>query len=186
MHALRAFAVLLLAGSLLAGCGSPGATVTYAPSSDQTTYRTRSYTVSQISGANFASAKSINLRAIGRCQGQNCTPESVQLVFSASGNSSLSLTGLDGEITADGTQIDWSSAEAGQSHTASDDDQMVNVVGTFATVELSLAQLEEIATASTVQGSIGGTSLDLSSGIQSGFRSLLQKIRGSSTTDESA
>jgi len=162
---------------LVAGCGSSGATVSYEPSSDRTTYRTRSYTVSTISGANFASSKSINLRALGRCQGQGCSPETVQLVFSASGNSALSLSGLEGEITAGGTEIEWSSAEASRSSTDAGDDEMLNVVGTFATIDVSLSQLEQIATASSVEGSIGGTSLNISESVQAGFRSLLEKIR---------
>lgn len=182
MNALRASLASLLALLLVAGCGGSGATMSYEPSSDQTTYRTRSYTVSSISGANFASAKSINLRAVGRCQGQNCTPESVQLVFSASGNSALSLSGLEGEIVANGTTIEWTSSEAGQASADVGDDELINVVGNFATVDVSLSQLEQIATASSVEGTIGGTSLNLNRGIQSGFQNFLQKIRSGSSS----
>jgi hypothetical protein len=56
------------------------------------------------------------------------------------------------------------------------------VVGNFATVNVSLSQLEQIATASSVEGTIGGTSLNISSGIQSGFQNLLQKIRSGSSS----
>lgn len=51
------------------------------------------------------------------------------------------------------------------------------VTGQFATIELTLNQVEQIATASSIKGSIGGVSLNFGSSVQSGFQKLLQKVR---------
>lgn len=185
MHVLRWIALSLLA-LLVAGCGSSGATESYNAANNQMIYETRSYTVSQVSGANFASSKSITMRAIARCSGQNCTPQQVQLVFSASGNSTLTLSSAAGEIVADGQRVEWSSKAAGRPQADTGDDEMINVVGTFATVDLSLSELKQIANASSVEGSIGGTSLNISESIQSGFQSLLMKIQNGTTGERAA
>lgn len=167
----------LLGLLVLGGCaGGQNTTVSYNPDANRTTYETRSYTVSSISGANYASSKSITVRAIARCQGSNCAPEQVQLVFSASGNQQLSLSGIDGQIVANGNQINWTNAEANTGLDPVTEDQVVRITGKFAVVNLPLSQLETIATAPSVEGSIGGQSLDINSGVQAGFQDLLRKI----------
>lgn len=176
MHVPR-LAILLSFSLLIVGCGGgQQATVSYNSSSNRTTYQTRSYTVSSISGANFASSKSITMRAVARCQGTNCTPNQVQLVFSASGNQQLSLSGVDGQLVANGTRITWSSAEASKGLGPVSEDRALNVIGTFASVDLELKQLRTLATATSIKGSIGGQSLNISSGVQSGLQELLRKI----------
>lgn len=116
------------------------------------------------------------MRAIARCQGTNCAPNQVQLVFSASGNQQLSLSGVDGQFVANGTRITWSSAEASEDLGPVSEDRVLNVTGKFATVDLQLDQFRTLATASSIKGSIGGQPLDISSGVQSGLQDLLQKI----------
>jgi len=105
----------------------------------------------------------------------------VQFVFSATGNQRLQLSGLDGQIVADGTRITWSTNDAAEGYQNPSEEQAINVVGRFAAVDVSLDQLSQIATASSVDGSIGGQSLRLGSGIQTSFRTLLQKIEGPSS-----
>jgi PBP1b-binding outer membrane lipoprotein LpoB len=173
-----------LVALLVAGCsGGQEARRSYDPQTGQTTYETQSYTVSTLSGSSIGSSKPISMRAVSRCLGRNCTPSTVELVFSASENQRLQLSGLGGEIVGDDTRIAWSSADAARgSNIASD--QVVNVIGKFAAVDLSVAQLDQIANASSVRGSIGGQSLDLGTGVQAGLRSLLQKIEGRSSGSE--
>jgi len=172
----------LLIALLMTGCGG-GQTAyeSYDSDSEKTTYRTRSYTVSTLSGSNIGSSKSISMRAVGQCIGQGCTPTTIQLVFSAGGNQQLQLSGVDGKIVADETRITWSSSDAAQGYTDASDDQIVNVVGTFATVDLSTGEVEQIVSASSVRGQIGGQSLSLGSGVQAGLRSLMQKMEGSAS-----
>ena len=116
------------------------------------------------------------MRALARCQGTKCTPNRVQLIFSAGGNQQLSLSGVDGEIVADGNQISWSSAEASNSFGNVADNQVLKITGKFAVIGMQLNQLQTIATAESVTGSIGGQPLDISSGVQAGFQELLRKI----------
>lgn len=168
----------LLGLLVLGGCaGGQNTTVSYDSDADRTTYETRTYTVSSISGSNYASSKSITVRAIADCQGADCTPEEASLVFTAGGNEQLSLSGVNGRIVADDTEIEWSNADANADFVHRTDDRILQVVGEFATVALSLDQLRQIATASSVDGSIGGQPLNLDSGMQSGLQNLLQKVR---------
>lgn len=162
---------------LIGGCGGgQTATVSYDASADRTTYQTRSYTVSAISGENFASSKEITMRAVARCQGAECAPDQVQLIFSATGTDQLALSGVNGEFVADGRRISWTSTEANSDLGSIAENQVLEVGGKFAVVDLRLGQLEAIAAAESVEGSIGGQSLDISSGVQSGFQDLLRKI----------
>jgi len=182
MNALRSCFLCACTLLLISGC-STGPTVSrdYDSETGKTIYQTRSYTVSTLSGSNIGSSKSISMQAIGQCLGQGCQPNMVQFVFSATGNQRLQLSGLDGQIVADGTRITWSTNDAAEGYQNPSEEQAINVVGRFAAVDVSLDQLSQIATASSVDGSIGGQSLRLGSGIQTSFRTLLQKIEGPSS-----
>lgn len=106
MRTSRLAFLFVLALFFVAGCrGSQDVTVSYNSEESTTTYETSTYTVSRISGKNYGGSKSIDLRALARCQGSDCTPNTVQLVFSASGGEELALSGAAGQITADGSTV---------------------------------------------------------------------------------
>lgn len=180
MTALQSPSLLVLAGLLLVGCGgSQPVTVSYDADQNQTTYETRSYTVVSTSGSNYATSKSIEMRAVARCSGENCTPDAVKFFFATSGSEQMALAGLGGQITADGATFEWTGAEAGTNVSGSGaDDEMIEVVGTFAVVDLRLDQVRRMASASSLSGSIGGMSLRLDSNVQSGLQELIRKIYG--------
>ena len=179
MRSLNLSVLSLLPALLIVGCGgAQTAYQSYDSDSRETTYRTRSYTVSTLSGSNIGSSKSINMRAIGQCIGRGCTPSTVQLVFSGSGNQQLQLSGLDGEIVADDVRINWSSRDAAEGYTRPLDDQAINVVGKFASIDVSVDEVNQIVDASSVRGRIGGQSLNIGSGVKAGLKSLVQKMRG--------
>jgi len=185
MAALRVSVCTVFAVLLLAGCsGGQKALKSYDAQSGQTTYETQSYTVSTLSGASIASSKSISMRAVGQCTGRGCTPNIVSLVFSTSAQQQLQVSGLGGQISADDARITWSSTDATEGYKNVKDEDMMNVIGRFASVDLTLNQLAQIANASSVQGNIGGQSLNLGSGVQAGLASLLQKIEGESSKSE--
>ena len=164
---------------LFCGCGSTQQVdVSYDADANKTSYQTRSYTVSSFSGASLGSSKSISLRAIAQCLGKECTPERIQLVFSAGGSQELSLSGLDGEIVAGNQRITWSGKEASTGGVPSANNRVINVVGRFAVVDITLDEAEAIYSASNLQGSIGGTNLDLGTGVKSGIHNLLQNMNG--------
>jgi len=175
---MRYLFLVLLAAVLLPGCKSTSeTTVSYDADANRTTYETRSYTVSSISGGNFASSKTIDMRAVARCRGRDCTTQSAQLIFTASGNQELSLSGVNGQIVADGSRvIAWTSEEAGEGYTRDASDEVVSVIGRFAAIDAKSKQLSRIASASSVEGTIGGQTFRLGSGVQSGLQSLLQRM----------
>jgi hypothetical protein len=154
--------------------------VSYDSEANRTTYETRGYTAASSSAEDFASAKSISVRAIARCVGTECTPNTARLVFRVNGDQKYYLTGVSGNIEADGTKIEWSDAEANADFANLSRDRSVEVRGKFATVDLSFSQVQKIATASSVEGEIGGQSLDLSPGLQNGLQRLLKKSNASS------
>lgn len=178
MRLLNALAFLFLLCLFVAGCGGTGevATASYEASSDRMTYETRSYTVSTVSGSNYASSKSIKMKAVARCLGQGCTPDQIQLVFSTAGNQELGFSSMNGELVADGNRTAWTGGEARNNLGSVTNDQIFDIRGSFATVDLTLDRFRIIATASSVEGSIGGKSLDIDSGVQAGFQKMLQKI----------
>lgn len=172
------FGLFILSTVLLFGCsgGAQVAMVSYDPGADRSTYETKSYTVTTGSESGYGSSQSITMRVIARCRGQDCTPETAQFVFSVDGGERLSVSGVNGEILADKTEIRWSNSEANRGFASVGEDKVLEVLGEFATVDIEISRLQKIATATSLTGSIGGKSLDLDSDVQSGFRALLQKM----------
>lgn len=181
--------LFLLSTVLIVGCSGGGqvATVSYDSESNQSTYETKRYTVSNISGSGYGSSRSIRMRVVARCEGENCNPDTAQLVFSIDGSKQYSLSGVSGRIVADETEIQWSNAEANRGFSGLGEGEMVQVLGEFATVDVGIDQLQKMATATSLDGSIGGQSLNLGSNVQSGLQALLQKMQrapsGSDTAD---
>ena len=171
---------VLLVLLFASGCaGGQQVTTSYDATANRTTYETTRYTVSTVSGSDYGSSKNISMRAVARCKGENCTPDGAQLVFTYQGDQALSLSGVSGEIFADGTKITWSSAEANSDFANLPDGSTVRVTGQFAAIDLPLGQLRQIATATTLRGSIGGQTLTLRSSLQSGLQKLLAKMNQS-------
>lgn len=172
------FVFLFLCTVIIAGCsGGQVATVSYDSESNQSTYETKRYTVSDVSRGNYGSTRSIDMRILAQCEERNCTPDMARLVFSADASERLSLSGVNGRIAADGTEIRWSNADANRSFAGRGQDELVQVLGEFATVEIEVDQLQTMATATSLTGSIGGRSLDLDADIQSSLRTLLRKMQ---------
>lgn len=173
---------------LAVGCAAgPEATVSYDAEQNRTTYETRTYTVASGGGKSYGSSKTIDMQAVARCQGEDCSPDTAKLVFSAGGGEALSLSGINGKIETDGVVVRWTSAEAsrGSSKPVSDR-EMFKVVGQFAVVSVSVDQLREIASASSVKGTIGGMRLRFGSGAKLGLQALLRKIDQQGTGRETS
>lgn len=182
---------LLFVLLVTSGCaGGQAVTSSYDAAANRTTYETVRYTVYSASGAEYGSSNDISLRATARCENENCTPDSAQLMFAYEGNQQLSLSGVSGQIVADGSRITWSNAEANPDFANLPDGTVIQVTGQFAVIDLPLRQLRQIATATSLSGSIGGQTLTLRSGVQSGLQSLLEKMNrnasGNASEQESA
>jgi hypothetical protein len=173
---------LLFSALFLFGCSATNkATVSYNPEEDQTTIETRSYKVSTISGANYGSQSTIDVRAVARCQGQGCTPRKAELIFIAPTDKELSFSGLGGEIVADGSQVArWTTREAGGSGidagSLAGGETGISAYGEFAAITLQTNQLNQIAQASDVEGTLGGKPLRFGGGMKEGLKKLVQKM----------
>lgn len=176
---------LLLVSLLVFGCGeSREVAVSYDGKKNRTTYKTKTHTVSNTTrlemGLGSASAKAIAVRAVASCQGPNCIPSKVRLVFSVSGGAKFDLSGAGGELIADDLHVQWSSVEAG-GRPSRGGSRFYTAKGVFATIDLDLDQLRKISTASSVEGTIGGRPLEFGSEVRSAFRGLLEEATGTAS-----
>ncbi|MCS4032998.1 hypothetical protein GGQ02_001381 [Salinibacter ruber] len=174
--------LLLFSVSFLFGCSASNkATISYDSEEDQTTIETRSYKVSTISGSNYGSQSTIDVRAVARCQGQGCTPGKAKLIFIAPTDRELSFSGIGGEIVADGSQVTrWTTQEAGgtgiDTGSLAGGETGITAYGEFAAITLQTNQLNQIAQASDVKGTLGGKPLRFGGGIKEGLKKLVQKM----------
>lgn len=170
------FSLLVIA--FLAGCsGGQVATVSYDSEPNRSIYETKRYIVSTLSGGNYGSRQSIRMRVLAQCEGKNCTPDTAQLVFSADASEQLSLSGVNGRISADGTEIRWSNAEANRGFAGRNRNEVVKVLGEFATVDVGFDQMEAMASGASLEGTIGGQSLNLDADVRAGLQTLLRKMQ---------
>lgn len=174
---------LLFPALFLFGCSASNkVTVSYDSEKGQTTIETRSYKVSTISGSNYGSQSTIDVRAVARCLGQGCTPREAQLIFIAPTDKELSFSDIGGEIVADGSQVArWTTREAGQSGIGAgalaDSESGITAYGEFAAITLQTNQLTQIAQASDVEGTLGGKPLSFGGGVKEGLKNLVQKMQ---------
>lgn len=109
-----------------------------------------------MSGANYGGRQSIRMRTLVRCEVENRPPETAQFVVSADASEQLSLSVVNGKISADETEIRWSNAEANRCFAGRTRNELVKALGEFATVDIGFDQLKAMASATSPEGSIGG------------------------------
>ncbi|MCS3649195.1 hypothetical protein [Salinibacter ruber] len=177
----------LLVIAFLTGCsGGQVATVSYDSGSNRSVYETKRYEVSSLSGSGYGSTGAMRMRVVAQCTGVSCTPNVAQLVFGIDGSERLSLSDVSGRIIADETVVRWSSTEANRGFAGTREGEVVEVLGEFATVEIDVDQLQAMATATSLEGSLGGQSLNLDADVQFGLQTLLQKMRQSRSDGNSS
>lgn len=170
---------LLLFGAvlLMTGCGGTRSIATYDASENRTVFRSGPMTVARGSGSGYGSTTSIVLRAVARCSGRDCTPEQVQLTFSAEGSSEFSLSNRSVRIVADGEEYQRADATRWN-----DFEDVGRTDGPIAGLVVSLSALEQMANASTIQGTLGTKSLRLTGRVQSTLRAFVESARNPSAT----
>jgi methyl coenzyme M reductase alpha subunit len=103
------------------------------------------------------------------------------LIFIAPTDKELSFSGLGGEIVADGSQVArWTTREAGGSGidagSLAGGETGISAYGEFAAITLQTNQLNQIAQASDVEGTLGGKPLRFGGGMKEGLKKLVQKM----------
>lgn len=171
-HAVLLFGAILF----MAGCGGTRSIATYDVSDNRTVFRSGPMTVARQSGSGYGSATSIVMRAVARCPGRDCTPERVQLTFSAEGSSDFSLSNRSVRIVADGEKYERTDATQWN-----DFDDVSRTEGPIAGLVVSLSALEQMATASNIGGTLGHQSLRLSGSVQSSLQAFVQSARNPAT-----
>lgn len=162
MRRFHRIASLLLTLVLVWGCaGSGGLTKSYDESADETIYRSGTISMGQISSGGYGSNTSLRMRAVSQCSGEDCVPESVTLNFSAEGGTSDA--GLSGQrllsVSADGEEYEF---EDDRQSGVVNQSTVQNMEGYLLTVTVPMSDLEQIATATSLDGTLGGISVNLS------------------------
>jgi hypothetical protein len=85
---------------------------------------------------------------------------------------------------ADDARITWSSREAARGQAGVMNGRVINAVGRFAAIDISIREIKQVAQASSVDGVIGGRSLRIGEGVQTGLLTLIRKIEGTPTRSE--
>lgn len=153
--------VLLLFSSLiLLGCASSGPIQSYDASKNTTVYESGNIAVGEASDGGYGSeSTAITMRATSECSGVNCTPESARLQFSMEGSTDGGFTNQTLSITADGVDYTFGNRvrQTGAERTELSQIQNLEVMG------IPFSDLEKIASAKSLSGTLGGLNLDLKS-----------------------
>ena len=166
---------------LLGGCGGTQSVVSYDAGNDRTRYDTGPMTVARgVGGSGYASGVSIEVQVTAQCQTRNCTPERANLIFLAQGNSDFSLSNRSLSITADGTT--FSGGERESWNLMSDSR---SAKGRIAKISMPLSDLDTIASAGSVEASLGGTSLNIG-GVQDQLLKFVEAARNPAPHTENA
>lgn len=156
-----------------AGCSAGGNEISkYDSSNDRMVYQTGTMTVTQGATRSFASVSSITMQVVASCDGKGCTPENASLIFSVEGTSDLTLSNRTLEINFDGEQKTWENRTSGSRRNS----QVGRTEGRLMKVVMPVSDLTEIANASSLTGSLGEKSLNLS-GSQSTLQSFISSVR---------
>lgn len=157
MHRFHHIFLLPLTFALAFGCASSGgATKTYNESDNKTTYRSGTIGVGRVSSGGYGGNTSLTVRAVSECSGRSCTPNAVRLTFTVDGETSD--VGLSGRRTF---SVSTDESEYEYEQVTMYDGRIQKSEGRLLTVEVPISDLEQIATATSINGTIGGLSLNL-------------------------
>jgi len=164
---------LVLIVVLASGCAGQRPIAVYHASEDRMVYQTREITVIRQLTDGYASSSSLTMQGRARCQGKNCTPEVVRLMFSVSGSAGVSFQDRTVRLSADGRVYEWADSLPIEEENVL---SRASVAGQIAGVRLRPSELEQIATATSVTGSIGGRSFDVGDRGKAQLRRLLSAV----------
>lgn len=161
MRCVRRITSLLITCALLFGCvGSGGLTKSYDESAGETVYRSGTISMGQLSSGGYGTNTALRMRAVSQCSGKDCTPDSVTLNFSAEGGTSDA--GLSGErilsVSADEEKYEFvDDRRLGTVNQSA----VQNMEGYLLTVTIPISDLEQIATATSLDGTLRGISVNM-------------------------
>jgi hypothetical protein len=164
----------ILALALCVGCAGQRPIATYKADSNTTVYRSRLITVAQrLSEQGYGNSSSLTMQALARCQGRNCTPDLVRLMFSTSGNTGVVFENRTIHLSADGQSYTWEDQMPLRQRGV----QEQATTGQIAGVRLRLPGLERLVNATSVTGYVGGRSIEIDGYGQEKLRRFLAAMR---------
>lgn len=170
-----AFSVLVLTLTLAGGCTGQRSIATYHVPENRMIYKTSEITVIRQLADGYASSSSLKMQGVARCRGKHCTPDIIRLMFSVSGNTGgVSFQDRTVRISADGKAYEWEDSMPIQEENVLG---RASVAGQITGVRLRPSGLEQIATATSVTGSVGGRSFEVGERGKTELRRLLSAIR---------
>lgn len=180
MRLTKTILSVVLSCAMFTACGTTGTSVSYDASKGQTVYESGEMSVAQMDAA-VGSGSSIVMQAVATCEGQNCTPDRAQLVFSVRGRNEVALARRSISIVADGVEYAAQDANewGGRGDISFSDEPVVEV-------DLSLSALEQIANASSLSARLGNTSLNVGDGDQEELRTFVQTAQNPESSAEAS
>lgn len=172
---MRHFLCTLLVGFVLGGCAASTepVRVSHDDASGETSYETKEISLTDVEAtAGLSRRVRLYAQVDGNCTGTECTPRAFSLSFLKRGGEPLTLQNRNVVINADADRLEWSDVQhrrLGETVTVRN--------GTLADVELSRDQLETLARAENVSGSIGGVDFRITHDSRSPFRLLLNRLQ---------
>jgi len=160
--------------ALCAGCAHQRPIATYKAASNTTMYRSRLITVAQrLSDQGYGNSSSMTMQALARCQGRNCTPDVVRLMFSTAGNTGVVFEDRTIRLSADGKSYTWKDQIPLRRRGVREQ----TTSGQIAGVRLRLSGLERIVNATSVTGRVGGRAIEIDDHGREKLRRFLDAIR---------
>lgn len=179
-HVVPILAIALLAS----GCTSTGLVDTdYDAQQNRTAYESDAIGVPGMSwGSGYGSSKSLEVRAEAECQGRECRPDRVRLVFQVSGSGRVRMENRNVELVANGQKF-GSARRTGDVRDTYDE---AAAMGVIATMEMPFRDFRTIAEAEEVTGSVGTSGFTLSYSRRGPFQALVRQVTGEDEAGQSS
>lgn len=169
--------LLMITAALVVSCVGCASTsrpvrVDYNPSENETTYRANSIAVPiEVRGSGYGSQfKQLRMNLQAECTGQECQPSSITMTLSTGGSSELYLGDRALVIEADDERFEWPDPRSNR------EDRPERIVGMVVQLTMGVDQLQAMARADQLRGTIGSVALDFSDRSKQRMRDYLMRM----------
>jgi len=187
IHVAMAHRLVLLTITATLAIGWIGCTSTsrpvrvdYNPSQNETTYRANSIGIPiEVSGSGYGSQfKQLRMNLQAECSGRECQPSSITMTLSTGGSSELYLGERTLTIVADDERFEWPDRRSNR------ENRPERIVGMVVQLTMGIDQLQAMARAEQLSGTIGSVVLDFSDRSKQRMRDYLVRMGLDPTSDQ--
>lgn len=178
------YLIVLIVGIALAGCGSGTRALVESEYNDNrnvTTYEAKRITIGFDGGGmgTYGGRQNIELRVSASCEGQQCRPSAVKVLFYTNSSTPLYISDRSVVFEADSETYEWEKNPNERRAT-----ETGRVVGKIVEVTMTPEQLVQFARAERVNGQLGSIRFNLSFNKRKPLRMLAQRIAGDAGTEK--